>query len=69
MVTHIKQELVLFFLSCAVEVAEEEEWEIVVAVRLVVLCLPPHTLSDVLSIHWNPLVLQARVLAGGSEVM
>ena len=69
MVTHIKQELVLLFLSCAVEVTKEEEWEIVVAVWLVVLCLPPHTLSDVLSIHWNPLVLQTRVLAGGSEVM
>ena len=69
MVTHIKQELVLLFLPCAVEVAEEEEREIVVTVRLVVLCLPPHTLSDVLSTHWNPLVLQARVLAGGSEVM
>ena len=69
MVTHIKQELVLLFLPCAVEVTKEEKWEIVVAVRLVVLCLPPHTLSDVLGIHWNPLVLQTRVLAGGSEVM
>ena len=67
MVTHIKQELVLFFFSCAVEVTEEEEREIVVTVRLVVLCLPPHTLSDVLGIHWNPLVLQTRVLAVESE--
>ena len=63
MVTHIKQELVLFFFSCAVEVTKEEERKIVVTVWLVVLCLPPHTLSDILGIHWNPLVLQTRVLA------
>ena len=65
--THIEEEPVLLFLSCAVEVSEEEEWEIVVAVRLVVLHLPPHTLCDDLRIQRDTLVFQTRMLVGGGD--
>jgi len=33
MVTHIEEEPLLLFLSCAVEVSKEEEWEVIVIVK------------------------------------
>ena len=63
MVTHVEEEPLLLFLSCAVEVSKEEEWEVIVTVRPVVLHLPQHTLCDALHIQRDTLVFHA----GGKE--
>ena len=62
MVTHIKEEPVLLFLSCTVEVSKEEEWEVIVTIRPVVLHLSPHTLCNALCIQRDTLVFQTRIL-------
>ena len=63
MVTHVEEKPLLLFLSCAVEVSKEEEWEVIVTVRPVVLHLPQHTLCDALHIQRDTLVFHA----GGKE--
>jgi len=60
MVTHVEEEPLLLFLSCAVEVSKEEEWVVIVTVRPVVLHLPQHTLCDALCIQRDTLVFHAE---------
>ena len=62
MVTHVEEEPLLLFLSCTVEVSKEEEWEVIVTIRPVVLHLSPHTLCNALCIQRYTLVFQTRML-------
>ena len=61
MVTHVK-EAFLLFLSCTLEDSKEEEWEVIVAIRPVVLHLSPHALCNALCIQRDTLVFQTRIL-------